>query len=88
MRDEIQLLHERVEAIHRRLSAAGSLGPELRLELHGLLDELDRHLAAESHPTAPLSERLVDAGRQFESAHPVLGRTLGNLADALSRIGI
>lgn len=93
MSDELKRLHERVDALHRRLAAVESLSPELSDELHEVLGELEQHLAAERRATeagsvAPLAERLVEAGRQFESAHPVLGRTIGNLADALSRIGI
>jgi hypothetical protein len=88
MSDEIRRLHERVDALHRRLTDAGSLAPELRGELDALLTDLDRHLSAEERVNASISDRLVDAGQHFESAHPVLGRTLGNLADALSRMGI
>ena len=43
-----------------------------------------------AQPQAPdnLSDRLLEAGQKFETSHPVLGTTIGNLADALSRIGI
>lgn len=93
MSDELKRLHERVDALHRRLAVAESLSPELSDELNVLLTELEQHLAAErlaaeARSPTPLVERLVEAGRQFETAHPVLGRTIGNLADALSRIGI
>jgi len=93
MSDELKRLHERVDALHRRLAGAESLSPELSDELNEVLSELEQHLAAErlateSRSMAPLADRLVEAGRYFESAHPVLGRTIGNLADALSRMGI
>jgi len=112
MADDVRRLHHRVDELIVRLSAAGSVSPELRNQVVDLLSELDRHLdddaaaapAPEERPASTevtttaaaatprsdesLAEQLVDAGRRFESEHPVLGRTLGNLADALSRIGI
>jgi len=110
MADDVRRLHHRVDELIVRLSAAGSVSPELRNQVVDLLSELDRHLDDEPASTAierpastevtttdatatprsdeGLAEQLVEAGRRFESEHPVLGRTLGNLADALSRIGI
>jgi hypothetical protein len=94
MSDESQRLHARVEELHRRLQTEGAVSGPLREELLRLLADVERLVQpAPSRPAPPptpnsLAERLLEAGQRFETTHPVLGTTIGNLADALSRIGI
>lgn len=94
MTDENQRLHERVEELHRRLQTEGSVSGALRDDLLRLLDEVERRVQPATPSPVPadspnsLADRLLEAGQRFETTHPVLGTTIGNLADALSRIGI
>lgn len=102
MADENERLRIQVEELHRRLQAEGSVSGPLRDDLMRLMADVERRLeqpatgaapaaAASSAPSATpgtLAERLLEAGQRFESTHPVLGTTIGNLADALSRMGI
>jgi hypothetical protein len=101
MADDNERLRLQVEELQRRLKAEAGVSGTLRDDLLRLLDDVDRHIgrSAPANPSVPakgtaasssdtLSERLLEAGQRFESTHPVLGTTIGNLADALSRIGI
>jgi len=103
MTSEFETLHERVEACRRHLTTA-KLSAEVRDELLQLLTDLEVRLAnsvaASPSPSSPAAtpaeqrtppspiERLRDLERSVEVEHPVLCGLVGNLADALSRIGV
>jgi len=95
---QIDDLHTKTVALLGRLKAEKQIGVEMRDSIAELLSELDRQIVRQGmracdpvpvqSPSAPLTERLVDAGRRFETAHPLLSRTLEDFADALSQMGI
>lgn len=101
MTSEFETLHERVEACRRHLTTA-KLSAEVRDELLQLLTDLEARLAnsVAASPSSPVAtpaeqrtppspiERLRELERSVEVEHPVLCGLVGNLADALSRIGV
>ncbi|MCE9606378.1 MAG: DUF4404 family protein [Planctomycetia bacterium] len=100
MSNETETLHDRVEACRRHLTTA-ELNADVRRELLQLLADLDERLAnqASSSKSATVKtrteqtlpspiERLRDLERSVEATHPVLCGLVGNLADALSRLGV
>lgn len=100
MSKEIETLHDRVEACRRHLTTA-ELSPEVRGELLDLLTDLDDRLASRTSSTSKMPakgtelpasqsplERLKGFERSVEATHPVLCGLVGNLADALSRMGV
>jgi ElaB/YqjD/DUF883 family membrane-anchored ribosome-binding protein len=101
MSDEFETLHDRVEACRRHLTTA-ELNADVRGELLQLLADLDERLAnqasssksetvktrTEQQTLSSPIERFRDLERSVEATHPVLCGLVGNLADALSRMGV
>jgi len=98
--NQIETLHERVEACRRHLTTA-ELNADVRDELLQLSTDLDDRLAnqassksatwttlTEKQTLRSPIERLKDLERSVEVSHPVLCGMVGNLADALSRFGV
>lgn len=82
-------LQQLLSDLHRELGRAGSLDPEARALVEELRDDLARLPVEDraSHAEG-LTARLEEATLRIESAHPRLALTLGELVDALARIGI
>jgi len=85
LRDQIRLLHEELES-------AEAVDAEARKQLGQLLDDirslLDRSEEESPHTPSSLVERLESATREFETSHPTLSATVGQLIDTLSNLGI
>jgi hypothetical protein len=96
MTDQPNQLRERVDQLRHRLDVEPEVSCELRKVMLELLDDLHERLASSSSTVTSTSssdsdslvDRMLAAGQRFESSHPVLAETIGNLADGLSRMGI
>lgn len=80
-----RLLHE----LHTELGSAESLDPESRALVVKVLEDLGavpEAAPAERHATA--ASGLREAMLRFETEHPRLAATVGQVADALAKLGI
>jgi len=84
-----QRLQEILGQLRRELADAERLDSEARAELHALADEIDR-LAEGQGAGAPQSAlgELEAAALRIESEHPRLSMLLGQVMDALGKLGI
>jgi hypothetical protein len=99
MSDQTSRLHELLEQLHRELEAAEDIDVEAESELRGALADIRAALSArsagESSEDAEEDREpsrhhglLSDAAREFAASHPLLARTVGQLADILGQSGI
>jgi uncharacterized protein YukE len=86
---QLRALLEKLQAELQAISSADAQEQELIQNLRKDVDALLEHTG--EHPAQQyqvLNERLTQAIRQFEIAHPNLTWTMGHLADLLSRLGV
>ena len=86
---ERQRLQEILRQLRRELADTEQLDREARAELHALADEIDRLAegAGDGGPQGALGE-LEAAALRIESEHPRLSMLLGQVMDALGKLGI
>ncbi len=84
-----QRLQDILDQLRSEIADAEQLDSEARAELHALADEIDR-LAAGSDARAPQGAlgELEAAALRIESEHPRLSMLLGQVMDALGKLGI
>jgi hypothetical protein len=101
MTDHSKRLHELLEQLHRELQAA-DIDAQAEQELRDAMAEIRAALAARSPDGAEevaqeieeIEEAsrhhgtLSEAAREFSASHPLLARTIGQLADILGQSGI
>lgn len=73
--------------LHRELAGAQSLDPESRRMLERVLDDV-RRLGASGEAAEPPTGQLREAALRLEAEHPRLAAALGQLGDALAKLGI
>ncbi|MFO7286362.1 MAG: DUF4404 family protein [Gammaproteobacteria bacterium] len=82
-------LKRQLERLRAELSDASELDADTRAALEALASDIERTLEgdieAEHHS---MRERFEDATLRFETEHPRLARVLGEIADALAKIGV
>jgi hypothetical protein len=94
-----QKLTETLSRLHEELAAEPALNDETAALLRAILADIEKLLAADQDEAAgaktgakpeneTLVSRLADATADFENSHPRLTATVGQLADALSGMGI
>lgn len=98
MPDPTRRLHELLEQLHRELEAAQDIDANAEAELRGAMKDIRTALAARTGEAVPEAEEVSDtsqhhglfsdAAREFSASHPVLARTIGQLADILGQSGI
>jgi len=86
-----QQLRILIATLHTELTAAKSVDPDSRAMLQQLIKDIE-DLAAEGEKPAERVEsatgQLESAALKFESEHPKLSMTLGEIMDALGKLGI
>lgn len=84
-------LHSLIENLHRELASAESVDDESRTMLQGLVGDVER-LAGEVETPVGQAEtttgQLENAALRFESEHPKLSMALGEVIEALNKLGI
>jgi hypothetical protein len=97
MPDTSRRLHELLEQLHQELEAADNLDADAEAELRAAMQDIRTTLearedvAAEVEQVADASRHhgpLSNAAREFSASHPLLARTIGQLADILGQSGI
>jgi hypothetical protein len=82
LRDTLARLHQELAAEPTLDAETSALLREILADIEGLLSE------GGGAPPEGLAARLADTTSNFESSHPRLVATVGQLADALSGMGI
>lgn len=84
-------LQSLVDRLHRELASAESVDDEARASLQRLVRDVEK-LAVADGPQSDESEstagQLRSAAMRFESEHPKLSMALGEVIDALGKLGI
>ena len=89
MSGEREVLRKAIEDLRQQIAASQDLEPDVADRLRRDLDDAAGALAG--HPPGPgmtLQRRLGEAVIDFEASHPTLSTALGNVIDALGRVGI
>ncbi len=90
-------LHELLEQLHRELETAEDLDADAEAELRAAMQDIRTALAVRAGEEVDEEDvsdasrhegTLSDAAREFSASHPVLARTIGQLADILGQAGI
>ncbi|MEZ6056199.1 MAG: DUF4404 family protein [Planctomycetaceae bacterium] len=83
-----------LETVRKELASGAPLGPEERAELEQLLQQISQVLQADataepsSAEEGSLSTQLLQVTERLEETHPNLTLAIGQVANALSGIGI
>lgn len=89
---EKQPLRETLIKLQAELDQTRSVDETERELLHGLMRDvqelLERSGEDPSHQHRSLSDRLKDTIQKLEASHPTLTTAMGQVVDALSRMGI
>jgi hypothetical protein len=79
-------LHEALTTLHRELETGGPIPEADRELLETVADEVRGALEAGEAPD--LRDRVEQAATEFEAEHPRLSGILGEIVEALARMGI
>ena len=84
-------LQSLIATLHKELTAAASVDADFRALLQQLIQDIE-DLAGGDEPPAERVEsasgQLESAALKFESEHPKLSMALGEIMDALGKLGI
>jgi chromosome segregation ATPase len=87
-----QQLHKRLEELHAELQQVDTVDAGERETLQRLSSDIQELLAqkddASSHQYKSLSERLREGIEKLEASHPQATMLMGQVVDALAKIGI
>ena len=80
-------LQQLLKELHQELGATTTLDPNSRKLVEQVLQDVDR-IGHRPEPPASIEARLREVMLRFESEHPRLATTVGQVADALGKLGI
>ncbi|MBL8197985.1 MAG: DUF4404 family protein [Chromatiales bacterium] len=80
-------LQQLLKELHQELGATTTLDPNSRQLVEQVLQDVDR-IGQHPEPPASIEARLREVMLRFESEHPRLATTVGQVADALGKLGI
>ena len=80
-------LQQLLKDLHQELGATTTLDAHSRKLVEQVLQDVDRIGHQSGHP-ASAEARLREVVLRFESEHPRLATTVGQVADALGKLGI
>jgi hypothetical protein len=80
-------LQQLLKELHQELGATKTLDPHSRQLVEQVLQDVDR-IGHRPEPPASIEARLREVMLRFESEHPRLATTVGQVADALGKLGI
>jgi hypothetical protein len=102
MPDHAKRLHDLLEQLHQELEATDDLDAAAEQDLRAAMADIRAKLAAkepgdaqgvveemeEIQEASSHQGTLTDAAQEFSASHPLLARTIGQLADILGQSGI
>jgi hypothetical protein len=78
-----------LEQLHAELQRADTIDERSRELLRSVLSDIEDVLARKpGHQPESIRERLRDAVGAFEETHPALTEAIGQVADALAKMGV
>lgn len=80
-------LQQLLKELHRELGATQALDQQSRVLIEKVLQDVDR-IEDRAEPSASVEASLREVVLRFESEHPRLATTVGQVADALGKLGI
>ena len=80
-------LQQLLKEVHRELGATQALDQQSRLLIEKVLHDVDR-IGQNAQPPDSMETSLREIVLRFESEHPRLATTVGQVADALGKLGI
>jgi hypothetical protein len=83
-----QTLRSSLKKLHDQLSSAHALDAETRALLREVAQDIESVLASAEPDSGSLKERVDEAAVRFEASHPQLAHTLGEITDALAKLGV
>src|SRR5690606_19907214 len=83
-----ETLRRNLERLRAELATGEDLDPELLSLLNRVAEEIEQVLEDEQMRPKTLRDRVEKATAQFEAQHPRLAPILGDLADALAKVGL
>lgn len=83
-----QELKRQLDRLHAELASAPSLDDETRRLLEEVADDIERTLEGRHDASDTVRDRVERATARFEAEHPKLARVLGEVTDALAKIGV
>ena len=84
-------LQSLIASLHRELTAAENVDADSRALLQQLMQDIEDLAAGDDTPAERVESttgQLESATLKFESEHPKLSMTLGEIIDALGKLGI
>lgn len=90
-RMEKEKLQQLISRLHEELSSSGSVDEKSRALLQKLTQDIENLAAApdsQDDDRASATSQLEEVALKFKTDHPKLSMALGELADALGKIGI
>ena len=91
MSDQVEKLRSTLRELHDELNSIDLSDHQAQQLLKTAMSEIEVALHSDDHDTLrgdSLLNRVRESARLFEESHPTLTQILGNIADALSRLGI
>ena len=88
---EDRQLRSLIQTLHAELTAAESVDSDSRAMLQQLIKDIEDLAAKDEKPAEHVESatgQLESAALKFESEHPKLSMTLGEILDALGKLGI
>lgn len=83
-----ETLHDTLRQLHQQLAELDELDPTQRDELQTSITEIQESLDRFDIKSGDLAKRLQEGTETFSEKHPDIARTVGQLADTLSQMGI
>ena len=80
-------LQQLLKEVHRELGATQALDQQSRVLIEKVLQDVDR-IGQHPEPADSMETSLREIVLRFESEHPRLATTVGQVADALGKLGI
>jgi hypothetical protein len=81
-------LHQLLADLHRELGHGPAVDPQSRRMLEQLLEDIRRLPEGGSGAPEGATAQLEEAALRLEAEHPRLASVLGQIADALAKLGI
>ena len=83
-----QLLQDRLQKLQSELQQIDSIDADERQLLQSLISDINKLIDQPDTNTEQLTERLTDGIALFEAKHPQATLLMGQVVDALAKLGI
>lgn len=81
-------LRRQLDRLHQELAETETLDTETREMLENVAHDIERTLEGQPDAGQSVRDRIEGATLRFEAEHPRFARILGEVTDALAKIGV